>query len=98
MPDTVWSLYLVRTRNGDLYTGIATDVERRFAEHQSGGSKGSKYLRSKGPLELVYHATIGTRSLASKAEARIRRLPKQKKEKLVRGATTAVELLLILNI
>ena len=98
MPDTVWSLYLVRTRNGDLYTGIATDVERRFTEHQSGGSKGSKYMRSKGPLELVYRASIGTRSLASKAEARIRRLPKQKKEKLVRGATTTAELLLILNI
>jgi putative endonuclease len=93
VPDTVWSVYLVRTRHGHLYTGIATDVTRRFAEHQQGGSRGSKYLRAKGPLELVFQARIGSRSLASKAEARIRKLSKQHKEELVSGALTAADLL-----
>jgi len=40
-----WFLYLIRCRNGRLYTGITTDVERRFEEHRSGKKKGSKYLR-----------------------------------------------------
>ncbi|MFC1829099.1 GIY-YIG nuclease family protein, partial [Thermodesulfobacteriota bacterium] len=38
-----WYLYIVRCCHGSLYTGIATDVERRFAEHQA--NKGAKYLR-----------------------------------------------------
>ncbi len=78
-----WHLYLIRTRHGALYTGIATDLRRRISEHDGAGGKGSKYLRSKGPFELVYKAKIGSRGLALKAEERIKRLPKRKKEELV---------------
>jgi hypothetical protein len=39
-----WSLYIIRTINGDLYTGITTDVDRRFAEHQAGGKKSARCL------------------------------------------------------
>ena len=48
--ETVWHLYLVRTREGDLYTGIAKDVERRIAEHERPGARGAKYLRGRGPI------------------------------------------------
>jgi putative endonuclease len=80
-----WTLYLIRTRHGDLYTGITTDVERRFAEHQVGGAKAARYLRGRGPLELVFCQQVANRSAASKAEWRVKRLPKADKEALVSG-------------
>jgi len=82
---TDWYLYMIRVKDGSLYTGIATDVERRFAEHVEGGKKGSKYLRGRGPLKLVYRQKVGTRSQASKAEAQVKKLSKPQKEQLVRG-------------
>lgn len=80
-----WHLYIIRVRSGSLYTGIATDVDRRFAEHVEGGKKGSKYLRARGPLTLVYREKIGTRSQASKIEAVVKNLPKPQKESLAQG-------------
>jgi predicted GIY-YIG superfamily endonuclease len=80
---TAWSVYLLRCADGSLYTGIATDVSRRFSEHTQ-GDKGAKYLRGRGPLELVFHQTIGDRSLALRVEHRVKRFPKAYKEDLCR--------------
>jgi len=79
--EPVWFLYMLRCRNGNLYTGISTDVARRLAQHESG--KGAKFLRGKGPLELVYQKQIGSRSDALKAESTIKKLTKTEKEKLL---------------
>jgi putative endonuclease len=76
-----WYLYVVRCRDGKLYTGIATDIDRRFAEHLSG--KGAKYLRGRAPLKLVFQKKIGKRSLALKIEGLIKKLSKNKKETIV---------------
>jgi putative endonuclease len=86
-----WYLYMVRCRGGCLYTGIATDVERRFAEHQAG--QGAKYLRGKWGLKLVFKKMIGTHSLALKIERRVKRLPKHKKERLVSTGNGIEEML-----
>jgi putative endonuclease len=80
-----WFLYLIRCRNGRLYTGITTDVERRFEEHESGDKKGSKYLRGKTPLKLVMKKRVGDRSMALKIEAKVKKLSKIKKELFVDG-------------
>lgn len=80
-----WHLYMIRVRSGSLYTGIATDVERRFAEHVEGGKKGSKYLRARGPLKLVLQQKIGTHSQALKAESAVKNLSKPVKEQFARG-------------
>ncbi len=80
---TTWSVYLLRCADGSLYTGIATDVSRRLTEHTD-GEKGAKYLRGRGPLELVFHREIGDRSLASRIEHRVKRFPKAYKEDLGR--------------
>ncbi|MGY8794565.1 MAG: GIY-YIG nuclease family protein, partial [Woeseiales bacterium] len=74
-----YSVYLVRCRDGSVYTGIATDVARRLTEHDQ-GPRGAKFLRGKGPLTLIYEQEIGDRSLASKIESRVKRLPKMDKE------------------
>ncbi|MGO3909092.1 GIY-YIG nuclease family protein [Huaxiibacter chinensis] len=78
-----WFLYLVRTANNALYTGITTDVGRRFLEHQCG--KGAKALRGKGELTLAFSAPVGERSLALRMEYRIKQLTKRQKERLVAG-------------
>ena len=80
-----WYLYLVRTASGSLYTGIATDVERRFAEHQAGAPKCARSLRGKGPLPLEFHVPAGDRSRASRLEWQVKRWPKVRKEALIRG-------------
>ncbi len=53
---TPWFLYLIRTADNKLYTGITTDVERRYQQHQSG--KGVKALRGKGELTLAFSAIL----------------------------------------
>lgn len=74
MASSNWSLYLVRCADGSLYTGISTDVERRLREHSS-GARGAKFLRGRGPLTLAFEYRIGDRSLASRIEHRVKRLP-----------------------
>lgn len=96
MPE--WHLYLVRTRQGALYTGIATDVGRRMSEHEQAGGRASKYLRSKGPLELAYETQIGDRSLALRAEHCMRKLTKDQKEEIVTRTPAGDELLKILGL
>ncbi|WP_086981216.1 GIY-YIG nuclease family protein [Vibrio aphrogenes] len=81
MTEKPWFVYLVRTRSQALYCGITNDVSRRFAQHQAG--KGAKYLRGKGPLDLVWSQQVADKSAALKEEIRIKKLPKREKEKLV---------------
>lgn len=79
----IWFLYLLRCRDGALYTGITNDVESRLEAHRNG--TGAKYTRGKGPLTLAYTREVGSRSLASKLEYRVKRLRKSEKERLVSG-------------
>ena len=79
-----WHLYLVRCHDGSLYTGITTDVARRFAEHQDNNGGGAKYLRGRGPLKLVFQKKVGSRSLALSAESKVKKLSKARKEELVK--------------
>ncbi|MEM8858077.1 MAG: GIY-YIG nuclease family protein [Chloroflexota bacterium] len=83
MLKTTWFIYMIRCVDNSLYTGITTDVEKRFQKHSQG--KGAKYLKSKRPLQLVYQQPIGDRSLASKVEYAVKQLSKSKKELIVLG-------------
>lgn len=78
-----WHLYLVRCHDGSLYTGITTDVVRRFAEHQENNDAGAKYLRGRGPLMLVFQKKLGSRSLALGVESKVKKLSKVRKEALI---------------
>ncbi|MBB1202559.1 GIY-YIG nuclease family protein [Enterobacteriaceae bacterium 89] len=78
-----WFVYLIRTADNRLYTGITKDVMRRFAQHQCG--KGAKALRGKGELALAFSHEVGEHSLALRVEFRIKQLTKPQKERLVSG-------------
>ncbi len=93
-----WHVYFVRTRYGTLYTGIATDVGRRLSEHEQARGRGSKYLRSRGPLKLAYQTKIGDRSLALKVERSVKKLSKEQKESIVTMTPAGEELLQLLGL
>lgn len=78
-------MYIIRCRDGSLYTGITTEISRRMEEHRGMGNRGAKYLRGRGPLELVFHVKIGSKALALKAEHKVKRLSKAKKEALLKA-------------
>lgn len=81
MSDSRWSLYVLRCGDGSLYTGIATDVERRLAEHR--GGRGAKYLRGRGPLQLVLRRELGDRGFALSTERRFKQLSADRKRRLI---------------
>ncbi|WP_432455224.1 GIY-YIG nuclease family protein [Agarivorans sp. QJM3NY_29] len=80
-----WYLYILRTKHNQLYTGVSTDVARRFAEHQSGSSKGAKALRGKGPLNLEFQQGLASKQQAMRLEYKIKQLSKAQKEQLLLG-------------
>jgi putative endonuclease len=94
-----YSLYIVACADGSLYTGIATDVQRRVAEHNglgkngepsSGKAKGARYTASRRPVSLVYEASFETRSDASKEEFRIKQLTRAEKDVLIADAAKRI--------
>lgn len=89
---SVWSLYLIKTSQGKIYTGISTDIKRRFQEHQAGGKIGAKFLRGKGPLSLEFFSEVGDRSAASRLECRIKKLSASEKAKIISGELLIAEL------
>lgn len=93
-----WHLYILNTADNRLYTGITTDVERRFNEHCSGGGKAAKAVRHRQPLTLCYQTLIGPRSLALRAEYRLKRLPRQRKQALVVAQPDRTTLLALLDL
>lgn len=91
MPATEFSLYIVRCADGALYTGIATDVDKRVAEHAA-GVRGAKFLRGRGPFEIVFAENVGDRASALRLEYRVKRLSRAQKLELVRGERRLQEL------
>jgi putative endonuclease len=77
-----WFVYLIECRDGSIYTGIAVDVDARYAAHKSG--KGARYTRSHPPRRLLAAMEYPDRSAASKAEYQIRRLSPRDKRALGR--------------
>ena len=90
-PATTWFVYMLRCGDGSLYTGIATDVERRLDEHERGA--GAKYLRGRGPFGIVLEYEAADRGAALSLEARIKKLPRDRKELLVREGDALTEML-----
>lgn len=76
-----WQVYIILCKDNSLYTGITTDVQRRFAQHLAG--TGAKYFRGHSPLRLVYLEDGHDRSSASRREAEIKKLRPEDKRRLI---------------
>jgi putative endonuclease len=86
---------MIQASDGSLYTGITTDVDRRFNEHLKGklaGKKGAKYFQGRKPKKIVYVEAGHDRSSASKREAAIKRLRREQKLALIDLTQADVEL------
>ena len=81
--DSDWSVYLLRCADGTLYTGITNNVDARLLKHNAG--RGAAYTRTRRPVELLYREDSMTRSQALVREAQIKRLPRDRKERLALG-------------
>ena len=79
-----WHVYLIECRDGSVYTGIAVDVTRRYAQHTAG--KGARYTRSHPPLRLLASFEYPDRSAALRAEYAIKQLTPDRKRALGAGA------------
>jgi putative endonuclease len=73
----MYFVYILECKDGSLYTGITTDVKRRFEEHKAG--KGGAYTRAKKVRKLLYTEKHASRSSALKREAEIKSWPRRKK-------------------
>lgn len=78
-----WWVYVVKCRDNTLYTGITTDITRRIKEHNS-RTRGAKYTRSRGPVELVTQFPAADRSSALKQEAAFKKLSRKRKLEFIR--------------
>jgi putative endonuclease len=76
-----WTVYILRCKDGTLYTGITKDIERRVKQHNDG--KASKYTQSRRPVNVVYKEKKMGRANALVREAEIKQYSKGKKELLV---------------
>ncbi len=81
-----WFVYLVRCHDDTLYCGIATDLDRRVAEHNS-ADKGAKYTRGRRPVQLVHAEEVASRAQATQREGRIKKMPAAKKKSLIDSVT-----------
>ncbi len=77
-----WFVYIVQNEKGHFYTGITTDIERRFHEHAI-SKKGAKFFRTGAPIDMVFQRKFANRSEASKFEASVKKLTRLKKMELI---------------
>jgi len=83
-----WQVYILLCSDGSFYTGISTDVQRRFAQHAAGC--GAKYFRGRSPQRIVYLEPDHDRSSASRREMAIKKLSVTEKRALIGSAQNQV--------
>lgn len=85
---STWYVYLIECRDGSVYTGIAVDVDRRYAQHVAG--KGARYTRSHPPLRLLGCFEYADRGAASRAEYAIKQLTPGRKRALCEDSVAPI--------
>ncbi len=80
-----WCVYIIRASDSSLYTGITTDLEKRWRAHRSGRG-GAKYFRGRRPQSLCFVEPGHSRSSASRREALIKQMTRRQKLQLIAAA------------
>lgn len=88
-PARQWWVYIIESDKGNLYTGITTDIARRWQEHCAvargdSNARGAKFFRSQSPRIIVYQEPFASRSEASRQESVIKQMTRQQKQELVK--------------
>lgn len=77
-----WEVYIIQTKSGHLYTGITTDLERRFSDHLN-GKKGARFFRFSDAEKIVFRESQPNRSTATMREIEIKKMTRKEKELLI---------------
>ncbi len=77
-----WELYIIQTKSQKLYTGITTDLDRRFEDHLN-GKRGARFFRFSDPEKILYREPHPNRSKATKREIQIKKMSRKKKLELI---------------
>jgi len=80
----MYYFYILRCSDNSLYCGQTNNLEKRIKDHNSSKYKSAKYTRIRRPVKLVYSEKFSTLHLAMKREWQIKKLPKAKKEALIK--------------
>jgi putative endonuclease len=78
----MWQVYILQCKDKTLYTGVTVDLERRLTEHNE-SKKGAKYTKARRPVKLVYSRRFRSRATATAEEARIKKMKREDKIKLI---------------
>ncbi|MCU7943589.1 MAG: GIY-YIG nuclease family protein [Candidatus Thiodiazotropha sp. (ex Cardiolucina cf. quadrata)] len=84
-----WYVYIVQCSDRSLYTGIAKDLEKRVAQHNSGTA--AKYTRGRTPVELVFAEGVRCHGDALRREYQIKRMSLAQKRKIIEGSAFGKE-------
>lgn len=79
--------YMLRCKDNSIYTGMTTDLERRFLEHQAKSDKCAKYTLNHTVIKIEAAWESASRSLASKLEYNLKKLNKSQKESIIKDET-----------
>ena len=86
-----WFVYIVETQNGRLYTGVSTDVDRRFSRHEKGaGGGGAKFFSFSAPKRVLYREECINRSVALRREAALKRLSRRRKLEVIESGNGGI--------
>jgi putative endonuclease len=91
-----WFVYMIRTSDAQVYTGITTDMARRWREHES-GKAGARYFRGRKPVQLCYLEAEHNRSTASQREYAIKSLSATAKKHLITTQLAQTQALIALH-
>lgn len=80
-----WFVYIVKCKDGYLYTGITNNLERRLKEHNLDNKLGSKFVRVRRPAQLIYKEILSDKSKALRRELEIKGWSRKKKLELILG-------------
>ena len=89
--EPMWYVYVAKCKDSTFYTGITTNIERRFKQHNGLLAGGARYTSARRPVELVYCEQAPDRAAASKREYQVRKLPRPQKQQLVQRYITEAE-------
>jgi len=81
-----WYVYIIKASDGRLYTGVTTDMQRRWSEHCESAAKvkkGAKFFWGRKPESLMFLLASENRSSACKEEAAIKKLKRTQKFSLI---------------
>jgi putative endonuclease len=79
---STWHVYILECADGSLYTGVATDLQRRLQQHNGELAGGARYTRGRRPVALLWSDAASDRSDAQRREASIRKLSREQKLRL----------------